>query len=146
MEINKVTLMEAYMIETLRSKGMSNIELVTELEQKNTNSLKSMDPNYDYTDLITLYERDKKAFTSILTDGYEVKFVTMGGLKGLLELKFGKIATRDYTLTDKGMEHLEIEAEDLQVLNQFLSKNWTIQEAPVKSESANTKQISITLI
>lgn len=139
METNKITLMDAYVIETLRSKGMSNEQLIMELEQKNLDALKNINPNYDYHDLVTLYEQDKSAFTSILTDGYEVKFVTMGGLKGLLELKFDKIADRDYTLTDKGIEHLEMEEHQLHVLNQLLSRNWTI-------EQSTSKEISVKLM
>lgn len=135
METNKITLMDAYVIETLRSKGMSNEQLIMELEQKNLDALKNINANYDYNDLVTLYEQDKSAFTSILTDGYEVKFVTMGGLKGLLELKFDKIADRDYTLTDKGIEHLEMEEHQLHVLNQLLSRNWTIEQSPSKEIS-----------
>ncbi|MBD7984519.1 hypothetical protein H9649_08005 [Sporosarcina sp. Sa2YVA2] len=135
METNKITLMDAYVIETLRSKGMSNEQLIMDLEQKNLDALKNINANYDYNDLLTLYEQDKSAFTSILTDGYEVKFVTMGGLKGLLELKFDKIADRDYTLTDKGIEHLEMEEHQLHVLNQLLSRNWTIEQSPSKEIS-----------
>ena len=90
MGTKKITLMEAYMIETLRSNGISNMELLTQLEQGDSSSWERINPNYNYGELISLYQQDKNAFTSILAEGYQVKFITIRGLQGLLELKFKK--------------------------------------------------------
>ncbi|MGG0670315.1 hypothetical protein ABE073_17520 [Lederbergia citrisecunda] len=139
---NKVTLMEAYMIETLRSNGISNEELLTQLEQGDSSSWVRINPNYSYGDLISLYQQDKNAFTSILTEGYQVKFITIRGLQGLLELKFKKTAGKDYTLTDEGMKQLKVDEGELETLKQFLSQNWTITELPLETED-ETKEITI---
>ncbi|MDW0116225.1 hypothetical protein QTL97_04715 [Sporosarcina thermotolerans] len=145
MGINKVTLMEAYMIETIRSNGISNQELLTQLEKENKSAWESINKNYNYDDLIALYNQDKSAFKSILTDGYKVKFITIRGLQSLLEMKFKKIAEEDYTLTDKGMEQLKVTKTELTTLNQILSKNWTIEESPTDLGNDQLKEISIQL-
>ncbi|MDW0116196.1 hypothetical protein QTL97_04570 [Sporosarcina thermotolerans] len=145
MGINKVTLMEAYMIETIRSNGISIQELLTQLEQGNKRAWESINPNYNYDDLIVLYNQDKSAFKSILTDGYKVKFITIRGLQALLEMKFKKTAGEDYISTDKGMEHLTVTEKELTMLNQLLSKNWTIEELPTDIDNDQLKEISIQL-
>ncbi|WP_339251694.1 hypothetical protein NSQ43_15645 [Sporosarcina sp. FSL W8-0480] len=145
MGINKVTLMEAYMIETIRSNGISNQELLTQLEQENKSVWESINQNFNYDDLIALYIQDKSAFKSILTDGYHVKFITIKGLQTLLEMKIKKTAGKDYTLSDKGMEHLIVTETELTMLNQILSKNWTIEELPTDIENVQLKEISIQL-
>ena len=81
MEINKITLMDAYLIETLRSNGVSNDELLNQIGQQDISPWEKVKPNFDFTGLIKLYEQDPKAFASILSDGYTVKFITMNGLK-----------------------------------------------------------------
>lgn len=139
---HKISLMEAYMIETLRNNGISNEELLTQLEQEDSSSWERINSNYNYSDLISLYHQDKHAFTSILAEGYQVKFITIRGLQGLLELKFKKTAGTDYTLTDEGMKHLKVNESELEMLNQFLSQNWKIAESPLEMEN-ETKEISI---
>jgi hypothetical protein len=142
MGTKKITLMEAYMIETLRSNGISNMELLTQLEQGDSSSWERINPNYNYGELISLYQQDKNAFTSILAEGYQVKFITIRGLQGLLELKFKKTVGKDYTLTDEGMKQLKVDKGEFETLKQFLSQNWTITELPLETED-ETKEITI---
>lgn len=134
MGTHKITLMEAYMIETLSSNGITNEEMLTQLEQRDSSVWERINPNYNYGDLISLYQQDTNAFASILTEGYQVKFLTIRGLQGLLELKFKKTAGKDYTLTDDGIKQLKVDEAELETLKQFLSKNWTITELPRETD------------
>jgi len=92
--------------------------------------------------LVSLYSKDPNVFHSILFNGYQVKFITMRGLQGLLELKFNKKAGSDYVLTERGIEQLKIDKHDLHALHQFLSKNWVIEE----TGKTDLQEISIQLI
>ena len=83
MELQKISLMDAYMLETLRSKGVTNQEL---LESKDSNAWNEFHPSFDFNDLLDLMEKDPAAFQTIVEDGYQVKFVTLNGLK-LSEVK-----------------------------------------------------------
>ena len=125
---NNITLMDAYMIETLRSNGISDSELLTQLELKDLSFLEKLKSNFDFNELLKLYEQDPSNFKSILTDGYTVKFITMKGLQNLLKMKFDKINERDYQLVDNLISYLTIEEAAYPALKQILSKNWVIQE------------------
>lgn len=145
METHKITLMEAYMIETLRTNGISNETLVAQLEQKDLSPFEAIHDKYDFNELIKLYDEDYNLFNSILVDGYKVKFVTMNGLRNLLKLKFDKIEEQDYQLTDKGIVHMKIEEEVIPAVRQLLSSNWTIEEHTLEDSSQSGKEISILL-
>lgn len=145
---NRITLMDAYLIETIRSNGISDDELLTQLELKDLSFLEKLKSNFDFNELLKLYEQDSYTFKSILTDGYTVKFITMRGLQNLLKMKFDKINERDYQLVDNGISYLTIEKSDYPTLKQMLSKNWGIldlSEQDSDSSQAN-RRISILLV
>ncbi|WP_144510281.1 hypothetical protein [Bacillus sp. FJAT-22090] len=143
MEDNKISLMESYMIETLRSNGISNDEVITLLEKKDIGSLENINSTFNFHELIKLYELDKDMFKSVLLDGYTVKFLTMNGLKNLLQMKFNKIAEQDFQVTDTGIQHLEIETLSIPALRQLLSINWIINEHDGTTNDSSTKILDI---
>ena len=142
---NSITLPTAYMIETLRSNGASDNEILTNIEQKNSSLWEELESSFDYNNLIELYEQDSDAFKSIIHDGYTIKFVTIRGLQNLLKLKFDKIAERDYQLTDKGINQLKIDNQQLTEIKQILSINWIVTELDSHNDSQQTKEVSILL-
>ncbi|KZE37439.1 hypothetical protein AV656_12785 [Bhargavaea cecembensis] len=122
----KLSLMEAYMVESLRSKGISNEELFALVEQEDAEGLKEIEPRFDYGELVEAARKDLEAFRSALFDGYEVKFVTFNGLKNLLRMRFGKEVERDYAVTEAGIKDLRLPPHELEQLNDMLSSNWLI--------------------
>ncbi|NYF23610.1 hypothetical protein [Sporosarcina sp. JAI121] len=146
MENNRITLMDAYMIETLRGNGISDDELLSRLEQKNISPWENVKPTFDFNELIKFFDQNPSTFISILSDGYTVKFITMKGLQNLLKMKFDKIENRDYQLTDNGISHLKIESESYPALKQMLSSNWVIHELTELDGSEPTQVISILLV
>ncbi|MFJ5769323.1 hypothetical protein [Psychrobacillus sp. NPDC093180] len=146
MENNKISLMDAYMIETLRSNGLSNEEMVALLEKKNISDLKQINTKFDFNNLINLYEQDKDTFKSVLQDGYTVKFLTMNGLKNLLQMKFDKDAEKDYEISDTGIQRLEIETHKLPALQQLLSINWIIEEQNDTDIDSSKKIVNIQIV
>ncbi|WP_342513161.1 hypothetical protein MKY34_21595 [Sporosarcina sp. FSL K6-1522] len=143
MNTHKITMMDAYLIETLRSNGISNADLLAQLANNTTESWTAIDDTFDSAALLTLYTQDPSAFSAILADGYNVKFMTINGLRNLLRMRFDKVETRDYQLTDSGIIQLTFDMQQLPTLQQMLSKNWAIQETPHQDSSHSTIQISI---
>lgn len=125
MELQKISLMDAYMIETLKSKGVTNQEL---LESKDSKAWNHLHNSFDFNDLLNLREKDPVAFQSILEEGYQVKFVTFNGLKNLLKLKFNKFDEVDYQTTETGIRGLHLQEEERYQLTNLLSGNWTVQD------------------
>lgn len=128
MAVHKVSLMEAYQIETLRSNGVSNEEILTQLKQGNIEPWKALHEDFDFEVLRKLANEDLGKFQEILSKGYQVKFVTYNGLKNLLRLRFGKVQGEDYTSLEKGITNLVLEEEQLSILKQMLSGNWVLEE------------------
>lgn len=128
MEVNKISLPVVYKIETVRSKGVSNQELLAKLESGDVSSWNDFNENFDFNELVELYKENPEMFKSIIENGYAVKFVTLPGIKNILKLKFGLLEDEDYKSTDKGITGLQVSDEQYAVIKQMLSKNWKIEE------------------
>lgn len=140
----KITIVEAFMIETLRNCGVSDHKILEQVTKKDITYWEHLSPDFDFQELINLAEKEKTAFHSIILDGYKIKFVTMNGLKNLLRLKFN-ISDQNYIQTERGITELDIDENQLIALRQILSKNCVIHElSPANSQNLKAK-ISITL-
>lgn len=126
MTINHISLMDAYLIETIRNNGCSNEELIKKTLNNDLNAWKEMQPNFDFNRLLVL-ARDEESFKSIIEDGYKIKFVTINGVKNLLKLKF-QISHEQYQQTENGIIDLDIDEEQFVCLKQVLSDNWQVNE------------------
>ncbi|MEW9674603.1 hypothetical protein ABRT01_00180 [Lentibacillus sp. L22] len=125
-ERNKITQMDAFLIETIRANGISNQELLEKVKQGNVSEWKNFNPHFDFTRLVDLYQQDTEALSCILNDGYTLKFVTIKGIQRLLRLKFGMEADKDYRHTENGLSGISVTEKQLAVINDMLSPNWTI--------------------
>lgn len=138
MDTPKISLMDAYMIEALRSNGVSDEELMSQLEKRDTTHWQHITPNFDFSELLPLYEKDPATFSRILASGYTVKFITKKGLQNLLKFKFDKEEGQDYEAVENGVVHLTMADEQYATLKQLLSQNWILQK--------QDDRISITLM
>lgn len=143
MGVYKISLMEAYLIETVRASGVTNEELVEQVSKKDVTAWENLNENWDYTTLIDLQEKHPDAFKSIIQDGYQVKFITINGLKNLLRLKFN-ITEEEYELTAHGIEDLSVDEDTLSKIKLMLSPNWKVHETAIDREGVN-RDISIIL-
>lgn len=128
MKRHKISLMDAYMIETLRSNGISDEEILAQIERGNTKAWQALNRHFDFQELVKLAETNMEAFSQILSQGYQVKFVTFNGLKSLLWLRFGKEKETDYEVMETGIRNLTLDREQLLNLKEMLSGNWVIEE------------------
>ena len=98
-------------------------------------------PDFDFHMLISLFEDSD--FTSIIHDGYQIKFVTINGLQNLLRLKFNLLKDVDYNLIENGISGLTLDQQQFAIFKQMLSTNCTILENSVNAEGITTIQIKI---
>lgn len=142
--VHRINLMEAFLIETLRGDRVSNTELLDRTYKKEIEEWQSLYPKLDFQGLVTLADKDFEAFKSIIQDGYKIKFVTMNGLKNLLKLRFS-ITENEYNQSEKGIENVKVNNEQLSWIEQILSGNWRIKETLLEKNEDQGKYINILL-
>lgn len=128
-----LTLLEAYQLEHLRNKGLSDQEIIT--------ALRNEQPSGNYHAIIELLSGNETIFQSVLKEGYTVKFVTKNGLQNLLLLKFDKLEVRDYQVIEKGVSDLQLNPFQHSTLKQLLSQNWKIKAINNDDDGMNTYQV-----
>ncbi|WP_342567464.1 hypothetical protein MKY09_02240 [Psychrobacillus sp. FSL K6-4046] len=69
----KLTTMEAVLLESLRSNGVSNQELLDCLDGRSWEETFST----EYETLLNIYNQDKQQFIELLENGYSVKFILL---------------------------------------------------------------------
>ncbi|HEY4600106.1 MAG TPA: hypothetical protein VIG73_02245 [Cerasibacillus sp.] len=128
MKTEKISLMDAYMIETLRRQGVSDEEMILKIQLGDVSSWKNLHDKFDFNELIKLAERGKDGLEEIISEGYQISFITYPGLQQIIKLKFNKTKDRDYQLTDKGIKNLQLNERELAQLKQLLSMNWVVAD------------------
>lgn len=122
-----ITLMEAYMIETLRSKGMSPEDLVQAIQTNDIHALLAIDDSFDYTDLIETAKKDLERIQTAIMSGYTIKFVSKNGIKRLLNVKFGLESGKNYDIEGAKFSNIHLEEDAFKTFQTMLSPNWRIE-------------------
>lgn len=124
----KIPLMAAYTIETLAKSGHDRKALAEKIHAEDIQALKALDDSFDYEYLLETNKTSSFSIERALLEPYQVKFITINGLKLLLDLKFNLLADRDYLLEEKKLTGLTLDIEGLAELEILLSSNWKIAE------------------
>ncbi len=135
MSVERISLMDAYMIETLRSNGVSNEEIIG-INDEAIEQWGSINKSFDFSGLKKL-ATNETAFSSILQEGYTIKFLTYNGLMNLLRIRFAKEPDRDFMKEEQGVKDLRVNDHQLATIQQMLSPNWTV----VPSQNSDTVSI-----
>src|SRR5699024_8020678 len=123
----KVTLYEAYMIENLKKQGISNSELIN-IDDQAIERWNKLDLDFDFNILKELAEKNEEVFAEIISEGYNVKFLTLKGLINLIQLKFDKQLDVNFTVHEDSISHLQLDKSRYPEMKQFLSPNWKVLE------------------
>ncbi|NEU26445.1 hypothetical protein G3M74_10005 [Paenibacillus polymyxa] len=134
----RISQWDALMLESLRSLGWSHEELIRQVQQ---NELPT-DGQFDYTELVTgLASKEPEVFVSAVTDGYQIKYNTIRGIRTWIIVALG----REPELSlEEGSEAVtsELTQAEYDRLQQVLSLGWVIQEIrPATSDAAGLYRI-----
>ncbi|EHS59691.1 hypothetical protein [Paenibacillus sp. Aloe-11] len=122
----RISQWDALLLESLRSLGWSNEELIRRVQQ---NELPTDGPSdFDYAELATgLASKEPEVFVSAVTDGYQIKYNTIRGINSWIAAAFG----REPELSlEEGSEAVtsELTQAEYERLERVLSFGWGIQE------------------
>lgn len=113
-----ISMMEAYQVESLKKHGLTYNDIV--------NQLTTVVENEEVHSLNSLYNRDPHVLQLAFNGQYKVSFVTLGGLRNLLMLRFD-IPLDSYRTEANGIYHLPISLEVEEQIRSFISINWTVK-------------------
>lgn len=122
--MKEITLMDAYLIEILRSEGLKKDDIIKYVSEKRVDELQKYHDNFDFNGLYDIEDLER-----VLQDGYKIKFLTMPGLVNLLRMKYGKQPEKDFTQLETSIEKLQLTATQKADLQQWLAANWQIVES-----------------
>jgi len=115
--------MDAYIIETLRSNGVTKEEMVQAVKTKNVDQFKEINEHFDYTGLYELED-----LGDLLENGYQVKFLTLPGLTNLLKMRFQKEKDQDYVQEGNSLKGLSLSNQEKEAIEKWLSPNWALRQ------------------
>ncbi|WP_042475708.1 hypothetical protein [Bacillus ndiopicus] len=118
-----ISLMEAYLIETLR-QNYSYEQVAAQLDKKDLSLFAEL--KSDFTLLQELYDTDKELFKEAYTTGYQVKFLTINGLKNILRMRY-QISEDQYELQEFGAYNVPASEETEKAIAAIVSSNWKIE-------------------
>ncbi|MCM2531223.1 hypothetical protein NDK43_00665 [Neobacillus pocheonensis] len=131
----KLALNYALMLEMMKAKGFNNPTIVALLNEGNEEILESIGEGIpSWKTMLDFYHNNKTQFHQALRKGYEITFLTKGALKSLLSIKFEMKEGEDFVDTGEFLNQVKITGENLQALQEIISKNWTIVSLEVDSE------------
>lgn len=122
----KISLMEAYLIETLRANNIKDEEIMQKVKEEKVDEFHHIHEKFDYTGLYALEKQG--ILEEVLQNGYEIKFLTFTGLVNILRIKFRREENVDYDVKDFTISNLNLSNEETENLMQIASSNWEITQ------------------
>ncbi|BBI31373.1 hypothetical protein [Cohnella abietis] len=136
----KLSQMDALMVESLRALGWTNDELVRKVKAGELPVDES--PFHFKYELLTAFAAEEpEVFEASVTEGYQIKYNTVRGIRSWILITFGK---EPELLLEEGQEavHVSLTAEEKEKLANTLSFGWAInEEGQASSEGASLYRI-----
>jgi hypothetical protein len=133
--MTRLTLWNAYLVETLRANGMDNSTLLEALKKKDVQAIHHFDESFNYQELIEAYQANPSTLIDAIENSYTVTYLTINGLRNLLRLKFGFVEGEDYTLSDTQIDNLVVNPQQLEEIITLVGSVWYVQESVIDEES-----------
>ncbi|WP_410772331.1 hypothetical protein [Fontibacillus sp. BL9] len=115
----------ALRMELIRSKGYSDLEVVSFIERGNGEELKShVDPELNWGDFLEYARENFGTLKTAILEGYQFNFITAGGIQNLLRIRFSLQLVRDYRFDGSTFEGLSLMSQDYQLLRSLVPEHW----------------------
>ncbi|AMO85535.1 hypothetical protein MKY07_09380 [Solibacillus sp. FSL W7-1472] len=124
-----ISMMEAYTIELLKNHPYT-FEQIKHFIENDELHLLTNSYDIDTDSLRILLKENAKEMEQAFAGNYEVKFVTMNGLKNLLRMRF-QISDDQYELLAEGngLHFLQVDSITEQQIRGMLSSNWKVERS-----------------
>ncbi|MFF3023273.1 hypothetical protein ACFVRR_11575 [Gottfriedia sp. NPDC057948] len=145
MSFVSIAINNAIMIESLRSAGVENMQLINAVKEENFEFLNQYGNGFpNWETLINLYKNNEENFNKIVNDGYQIKFLTKGSLMTLLRYKFGIEVEKDYEDKGTAIQGIYLSEEAINLIKHTLAANWNL--STYVDEKDGLKKVRIELV
>lgn len=121
-----ISLMEAYMIETLLAAGMEKTNLIHAIKNNDIDAILEMDDSFDYLAFIKDVKDNPERIEQAIQFGYTIKYISVYGIERLLKIKFDLESKKDYLIEDNKFINVKLKQEEFAAFETMLSPNWNI--------------------
>ncbi|MDQ0268225.1 hypothetical protein [Cytobacillus purgationiresistens] len=129
MNREQLALNHALMIEMIRSKGVSNTEMMALLKKGDTEGFRVFgDGIPDWQTFIEYYHNHTNKVENAIMKGFKITFLTKGALKSLLRIKYGLHESVNFQDCGHYLDELQLSIPQYEELQHTISNNWTIVE------------------
>ncbi|RCX14926.1 hypothetical protein DFP94_11665 [Fontibacillus phaseoli] len=126
MEQAKLPQPYALRMELIRSKGYSDLEVISFIERGNGEELKShVDPELNWGDFLEYARENFRKLKTAILEGYQFNFITAGGIQNLLRIRFSLQLEQDYRFDGVTFEGLRLKSQDYQLLRSLVPEHWS---------------------
>ncbi|MBB6673584.1 hypothetical protein [Cohnella nanjingensis] len=121
-------------LEMMLARGLSPAEALALIRRGDAAALgERVNPELNWEGFVVYAQANDDRIAAALQDGYAFPFLTIGGMKNLLSIKFGLAEERDYRYAEGRIEGLRLTADDLAAFRRMVPSYW--QFALTEAES-----------
>jgi len=141
MTIPVITLMDAYMLESLLSKGVKKEALVQAIENHSLDQFTQTEQSYDYAQLNESVKGKEQNYIDAVKGPYAISYLTINGLKNLLRIKYGFEEGTDFTLYEQKLEQLTVTQQQLTEIQALVGSVWSVKKSADQEQGFTTISI-----
>lgn len=140
LDLVKLSQWDALLVESLRSLGWSNEEILRRVIQGDL-PIDESEYHFDYTQLSVLQAEQPVLFEQALYKGYQIKYNTLRGIRSWIGVALGKEAELEL---EEGKEAVEVKLTESEKnrLKSVLSFGWQIDGEPGAAKDTAVYRIS----
>ncbi|WP_139488036.1 hypothetical protein [Brevibacillus dissolubilis] len=114
-------------IELLRAHGFLDEEIITYAGNGDNKAFEKVGSGeINFSSLFEFARDHKDEFEQAITEGYQIKFATINGIKTLLEARFGLKEGEGYIDQNESLKEIKLSGADEEWLQKVLSNNWSV--------------------
>lgn len=122
-------------IELIRAGGLSDPEALRILQAGDKEALISrVSGEIGWDGFLDYAKEEWLTVKTAVLSGYRFKFLTIGGLKDLLSIRFGKEDGVDYQFNGEEISALLLTQEERRALHALMPVNWQLVELPDRED------------
>ncbi|WP_248928348.1 hypothetical protein [Paenibacillus hamazuiensis] len=140
----KLSMPVAFMIENCRASGISDDLLIESLLRRDFTAIRHAgDGDIDFAKLLDTAAEIGDDWENAIRYGYEFSFISINGLRKLLNFRFRKLEHQDYEVDGLIIRHLALTAEEVGELRGLISRQWAVNETGTDREQRTVVQVEL---